>query len=628
MPPHKQLILLDEVALNEALRRKGSQRPEDDGDEVLSLSRSNNPAPIPISSPVRRSTYLMEPETIRKRQRGAGPLLLDENGLQRALKAKAEKRKVAQESADRRKLALSSMDRMIDSFSGVPATSEKYPKVFIENKMAFNKNQRKPDETSSTGIPKDTMSTKRSSISELYPAKPVSPNRVQKKVVSKPPLASASSVRSVSSKKATSSQPKPKGAAPVRNSSQLDSSSVASSIHMDESNRSATRKVIIKKKSARKVKKTRADGSASTAKGDVATQIPLVPLEDVVASLPVWTGKKTPSSRKIDQSSPAAALESNEGNAPPAAALESNEGNAPPPAPLIRMTKKTPAAGSSRKGEEGLSKRPPSKLRIVKEFTAKRSSDSVSTLEDPSVVSNVSDQFELEPTSNHSIVNPTSNHNSQSMSFRKQKPFSWTSNNTQQLSFRKQQPYSWSIRNEVHTGFAPNEYITKETMTDFTENLGGVETVKTTTKVFFDKAKNDPELKGFFQTTKWEHVRNEFIILANLEVPQSFDERIKGVLEHHCKFLENGADMERLVTIWESAIESTWLDHQMDDARQLIVGPSRVIFNLRALERHYAMHLKAVRAASRESKKEVKSNDSTASSRSGGILGRLRRRGQ
>lgn len=172
-------------------------------------------------------------------------------------------------------------------------------------------------------------------------------------------------------------------------------------------------------------------------------------------------------------------------------------------------------------------------------------------------------------------------------------------------------------------------------MTHYTNNLGGVHTVATTTKHFYDAAKSDPELMPFFADIKWEHVRNEFIILANLEVPEKFDESLKGVLQHHCNLLENGAAMERLVAAWESAIESSWMEHKMDDSRKLIVGPSRVIFNLKAIERHYAMYLKGQRAAARRAAAEEDSESSSSDEseprirvtrRRGGIMSMFRSR--
>jgi truncated hemoglobin YjbI len=172
-------------------------------------------------------------------------------------------------------------------------------------------------------------------------------------------------------------------------------------------------------------------------------------------------------------------------------------------------------------------------------------------------------------------------------------------------------------------------------MAHYTEALGGVETVAKTTRIFYFSAKNDPSLQIFFEHIQWENIRNEFIILANLATPTKYDETIKGGLQYHCHLLENGADIERVIALWESAIESSWLENRMDDSRQLIVGPSRVLFNLRAIERHYAMYLMAQRAAARalrRSKKDQKDkvsageNPSVASRSRPGMFGRFRGR--
>lgn len=249
-----------------------------------------------------------------------------------------------------------------------------------------------------------------------------------------------------------------------------------------------------------------------------------------------------------------------------------------------------------------------SKSSIHTASTTKQSNtnDSVSTMEDHSTILNSSDHSHPISWGSIPIPNSTKDHPS---------------------SFHSQPP-SWSVRNQSKTGFSPNEYITKETMTTYTNNLGGVQTVATTTSLFHDKARADPELKVFFKKIRWEHVRNEFIILANLQVPDRFDESLRGMLEHHCRLLENGADMDRLIAIWESAIESSWLENRKDDARQLIVGPSRVIFNLKALERHYAMYQKALRAASRRGKEAELAQSSSAPPSHPprrGLLVRLRR---
>ena len=158
---------------------------------------------------------------------------------------------------------------------------------------------------------------------------------------------------------------------------------------------------------------------------------------------------------------------------------------------------------------------------------------------------------------------------------------------------------SWSSRNQGKTGFKPNFHLSKDTMAQYAKNLGGVETVATTTKIFYDKVLSDPDLKVFFKKhkIKWENVRNEFIVLANLETPVGMNDHLRGVLERHCKLLEDpqGFDFCRLIEKWESAVDSSWMENAMDDTRQLIVGPSRAIFNLKAMER---FHYHASRASS------------------------------
>lgn len=584
--------------MNDALQRKGSQRP--DGDDLFSLDQNSDAAPMPISGPIRRTTHLIEPETIRKRRQGTGPVLLDEIRLQRALKSKAERRQAAENSADRRRQARNSMDRLIDSTSDT-VRKEKYPKAFtqlhLDNQVTAASNastEIRPDsETGSTSLQRETVAAKKP-ISDLYPTQPVSPRRQKKTVISKPPLASVSVGSAPTKIKVETSarkiKPKTKASAPTNPS---EPESVASNVPQEASYRSASgRKIVKKKKIIRRVKKKGIEGSTTTDDNDPTSAIPVMGVNSTTGSSrsPKKVKKKIVPVIKPKSATTSEDSQNSTSSATPAKVIQVTRENSAPQdgAAAVRNKKK---------------KRLSSQRSIFTTSTAKRSSDNVSTSEDPSVVSNLSARIaSMEPASSHSHLQGDSKH-------------------SQKSSSQKFQPFSWSIRNEAHTGFAPNDYVTKETMTEFTENLGGVETVATTTKIFFDRAKHDPELKAYFRSTKWEHVRNEFIILANLQVPTSFDENIKGVLEHHCKILENGANIERLIAIWESAIESSWLDHHMDDARKLIVGPSRVIFNLKALERHYAMHQKALRAAARAS--GAKEKEVSSSQRSGGILERL-----
>jgi hypothetical protein len=565
MPPHRrQPVLLDESALQNALTNKSLLRG---CDGIVDQNYDRTVVP----STVKRNIYLLEPQVTRKRQLGSGMILLDENRLEQALKAKAERRQAAENSLERRRQTLSSVDRMIDSEVEGPITKEKPPK---------------------------SLSKRRIVPTTLHQAKPVRATRAD------------IDVESVSV-------------------------SVSTSVQGDVSNRPSDQMIVKKKKIVRRVKKKRPENR--TANSGVGSSSSVV----VSASASVQASRPPPLSSTVQSNhAPRPTIRikkqpsSSDRRPKPAASkvVPPMKINSMPPAPMIKVSTNN---SMEKPLQHGRSK-PPSKQSIATASTAKRSADSVSTLEDPSELVNASDHSRPEPTSSRSQVS----------SFRNQQPPSGTSrskvkttfnlsnlsngsdhsqleptSHSQPGSYRKKQPPSWSVRNETKTGFTPNQYITKETMTHYTDNLGGVETVATTTKIFFDKAKYDPELKEFFHSIRWEHVRNEFIILANLEVPEKFDENIKGVLEHHCNLLENGANIDKLITIWESAIETSWLDHHMDDARQLIVGPSRVIFNLKALERHYAMHQKDMRAAARASRQKKKTTPDSG----GGMFGRFRR---
>jgi len=143
------------------------------------------------------------------------------------------------------------------------------------------------------------------------------------------------------------------------------------------------------------------------------------------------------------------------------------------------------------------------------------------------------------------------------------------------------------------TGCIPNHSVSAATMAKYTEAVGGLQTVSNTVRIFYESVKLEPILQGFFNQIQQEKIRDEFTILANLTIPTKYEERMKNLLPFHCHLLESGADIDSLIVLWESAIEANWVESQTDNSRQLIVGPSRVVCNLRGLERQYAMFVKA-----------------------------------
>jgi truncated hemoglobin YjbI len=169
----------------------------------------------------------------------------------------------------------------------------------------------------------------------------------------------------------------------------------------------------------------------------------------------------------------------------------------------------------------------------------------------------------------------------------------------------------------------PVKYIFDPAMEEYIDTLGGMENVECIATCFYDNAMADPELKPFFRKIKTEQVRNEFIILANVEVPQNF-ESVSCMVPHHYKLLQKGANIDRVVKLWEDAYESIWLEEEIDDAHRLLVNPSRAIFNLRAMEKLLEHSRKASLSQSSQHKKKKVSRSLSGE----GLLGKLRTKGK
>jgi hypothetical protein len=114
------------------------------------------------------------------------------------------------------------------------------------------------------------------------------------------------------------------------------------------------------------------------------------------------------------------------------------------------------------------------------------------------------------------------------------------------------------------------------------------ETADSIATVFYYNAMSDPELKPIFRKLCMEQVRDEFIILGNMDTPHDL-EIVADLVEHHYKMIETGVHVNRVIKLWEIAAESIWLENDIDDPRLHIVKPSRAIVNLRIVEMLFRM---------------------------------------
>lgn len=611
--------MLDESAIQTALQRKRSLRGFGVDDATG------------VCPPSTTGTHMVP------QQRPTGKILLDENQLEQALKIKAERRRAAEASSDRRSLARSSVDRFLDDDS-VPKVN--LPKRSRPLRKPIEKTTPSNQATSGTFV-----SNTQESVSKSASTFQEEPAGNSQKVVKTRKSRTKSVAESAQTEHATNSQSTSQTPAVTRELHTVSPEPIAPQ-HVVHSTSDASKNVknvaggrTIRRVSSKKSPSSTGSGIETTTE-DAATTIhengsrvqgrpsssiktggPEGASSGVQRQVVRKLSKRKSSKQKVISEDPTNNSPSSPPSAQPISVTSANETVPSRSPPKLQPNSSQKSIQTETTQSRRKSARPPLPPKPTNHVPSKGSIHTAST---------------TKPSNNNDSVSTIGDHSTIPTSSDHSQPISWgcipipNSSKDHPSSFNSQPP-SWSVRNQSKTGFSPNEYITKETMTTYTNNLGGVETVATTTRLFHDKARADPDFKVYFKKIRWEHVRNEFIILANLQVPDRFDESLRGMLEHHCRLLENGADMDRLISIWESAIEASWLENRRDDARQLIVGPSRVIFNLKALERHYAMYQKALRAASRRGGKDSQAGISQTAAPAPsqpprrGILLRLRR---
>jgi hypothetical protein len=110
---------------------------------------------------------------------------------------------------------------------------------------------------------------------------------------------------------------------------------------------------------------------------------------------------------------------------------------------------------------------------------------------------------------------------------------------------------------------------------------------------FYSNAISNSELKPFFKKVTLNQLREEFDCLANMEKSeiQQYSDTVMSL--HHWRLMEKGIQMDLVVNLWQLAYESRWIEEDNDDLSyqdpiQFLVGPSRAIYNLRAMQKLFA----------------------------------------
>ena len=141
---------------------------------------------------------------------------------------------------------------------------------------------------------------------------------------------------------------------------------------------------------------------------------------------------------------------------------------------------------------------------------------------------------------------------------------------------------------------------------------------RTIVEFFYSTAMSNSELKPYFQNLSVVELQCEFKSLANMDKSQILEQSLRTteVVETtpHYKLMQEGANMDLVIKLWQVAYESSWIDQDGHDELyldpvQFIVGPSRAITNLRAMQKMFEARNHCERSSS--SNRKSKSGETT-----------------
>jgi hypothetical protein len=155
----------------------------------------------------------------------------------------------------------------------------------------------------------------------------------------------------------------------------------------------------------------------------------------------------------------------------------------------------------------------------------------------------------------------------------------------------------------------PVKHIVDPNADALIEAMGGSEIVEKIATRFYVIAKTTSELGPWMDGIHLHQLQEEFVTLGNMEMTDDMVQ-LSEMVEFHYRLIENGVDVDRVAALWTDAYETIWLSGDTDDSRSL-AGPSRAVFNLKAIESLYDQHQRELRWNRRmeEDEKRIKLHD-------------------
>jgi hypothetical protein len=155
----------------------------------------------------------------------------------------------------------------------------------------------------------------------------------------------------------------------------------------------------------------------------------------------------------------------------------------------------------------------------------------------------------------------------------------------------------------------PVKHIVDPNADALIEAMGGSEVVENIATRFYVTAKTTAELGPWMDGIHLHQMQEEFVTLGNMEMTDDMVQ-LSDMLEFHYQLIENGVGVDRVAALWTAAYEAIWLSSDTDDSRAL-AGPSRAVFNLKAIANLYDQHQRELRWNRRmeEDEKRINLND-------------------
>ncbi|CAJ1952787.1 unnamed protein product [Cylindrotheca closterium] len=145
----------------------------------------------------------------------------------------------------------------------------------------------------------------------------------------------------------------------------------------------------------------------------------------------------------------------------------------------------------------------------------------------------------------------------------------------------------------------PVDYIDSPHTEQLLAPMGGAEVVEMIVSRFLLTGLEKPEVSAYIDqydddVEQLVHkIQGELVALGNMAMTDDMEE-LARLVPFHYQLMVDRFDMDLIAELWTNAYEHVWMNHDVDDSRQL-AGPSHAVFNLNLIVKLYRRRMRARR---------------------------------